>query len=33
MLLDTHAWLWWHACPERLSERARKRWRRPIASV
>lgn len=23
IILDTHAWLWWHAAPERLSERAR----------
>ena len=24
ILLDTHAWLWWHAAPNRLSARARK---------
>ncbi|MBK8101412.1 MAG: type II toxin-antitoxin system VapC family toxin [Planctomycetes bacterium] len=24
ILLDTHAWLWWNASPERLSSRAKK---------
>jgi len=23
ILLDTHAWIWWHSEPDRLSERAR----------
>ncbi len=23
IVLDTHAWIWWSACPDRLSEKAR----------
>jgi PIN domain nuclease of toxin-antitoxin system len=23
IVLDTHAWIWWHSSPERLSDRAR----------